>query len=207
MPRALTPTVAPVSEVSGLLEELDLGDLADLAREHLVEALVRDPSRRPLHLRQLAEVLIEARGRHEQADGTPDWRGHTWAYHQWLNGVYAAGPRQRPEERKRLAVAVRQQVSLVLSQRLDSGTLAAYGLHEETSDLRPGQRTHTLHRLHPGGSSQQQVGATLRILGTAHEMLAGLTRGDIEALEPGERAEAQRVLGQVEQAVQALREA
>lgn len=77
--------------------------------------------------RRVAERIVDARELFTRSDGEPDWTGRTWAYREWVAGVYSDAGYSRDAARRE-AAATRYHVQSVLREWLDAATLKAYGL-------------------------------------------------------------------------------
>lgn len=78
-------------------------------------------------LRDLAEILVAARGHFYTAEGTPDWAGRTYAYRMWVREVYSAA-NVPPAQRTALQSATRWHIGTIVRERVPSEQLEAVGL-------------------------------------------------------------------------------
>ena len=160
--------------------------------------------RTPL-LRDLAETLVDARHHFERADGSPDWKGRSYAYRVFVREVYEEARISR-DEQATVQAAVRYHVSNVLRERLDADTLAEYDLQPEGSRERSQERRETKAALLSAFTGRDFHGGTLLALQTAYTLLARVTPRDMDGLDPRSREIAEAALAELAQRVNVLRE-
>lgn len=104
-------------------------------------------------LRQAADALVGARALFYTADGSPDWRGRSYAYRRWVGDVYTEARIPR-EDLPTIQASVRYHVGNALRERLSSEELAEIGLRpvgpRERSVEKRTRQAHTLE-LFEGG--------------------------------------------------------
>jgi hypothetical protein len=162
------------------------------------------PEQKTTLLRQIAEVLVDVRQHFGRADGSPDWKGRTHAYRQYVAGIYGdAG--LVGDEAATTQAAVRYHVGIVLRDRLDDDTLAAYGLiprsPRERSQDRRAERTAIVHAV----THREVHGGALLAISTAFALLSRLDTAQLDELAERERGVAEETLADVERRVKALR--
>lgn len=154
--------------------------------------------------RSIAECLVEVRGKFSRPDGSPDWKGHTWAYRSFVRDLYDDAGIQRAEQ-PRIQAAVRYHIGSVLRERLDDATLAEYELipksPRERSQDRRGNRTALLNAL----TAREVSGGSLLALSAAYTLLSKLSLDDLETLDGREREVAAATLADLERRVRQLR--
>lgn len=86
-----------------------------------------EESDRTALLHEAAGYLVDARSLFYTADGTPDWRGRSYAYRRWVGDVYNEAGLPR-DVLPTVQAAVRYHVGNVLRERLSADELAGLGL-------------------------------------------------------------------------------
>lgn len=162
------------------------------------------PEDRTALLRQIAEILVDVRQHFGRADGTPDWKGRTHAYRQYVAGIYSdAGI--TGEEAATAQAAVRYHVGIVLRNRLDEGTLREYGLisrsPRERSQDRRAEKAAIVHAV----TGREVHGGALLALSTAFTLLSRLDPEELAALAEREAGVADDTLADIERRVRSLR--
>lgn len=155
-------------------------------------------------LRAIAVCLVEIRSHFERPDGSPDWKGRSYAYRAYLRDIYdeAGIPR---EDQPTVQAAVRYHVGAVLRTRLDDETLAEYELIQksprERAKVRRGEREAMLSAL----NARESHGGALLALSAAYTLLSKLNLDDLDTLGPREAEVADATLIDVERRVRQLR--
>lgn len=166
---------------------------------------VTDDTRTPL-LRSLAETLVEMRSHFQRADGTPDWKGRSHAYRNFIHSLYAdAG--FTPEETATIQAAVRYHVGAVLRDHLDADTLVEYGLIKQTPRERSSDRRQARTALYNALAHGSVQGGALMSITAALNVLARIERSSVADLAEDERMLALRALTEVERESYRLRQA
>lgn len=166
--------------------------------------IIAEEEQRTSLLRAIAEVLVEIRSNFERPDGSPDWKGRSYAYRAFLRDVYddAGVPR---EDQPAIQAAVRYHVGTVLRERLDQETLDQYDLipksPRERAQDRRGERSAMLSAL----SARESHGGSLLALSAAWTLLSKLNLDDLDTLGPREADVADATLIDVERRVRQLR--
>lgn len=171
---------------------------------HLKKYRRAAPEARTPLLRALAECLVSAREHFEREDGSPDWKGRTYAYRTWVRDVYqdAGIP---SDELATVQAAVRYHVGAVLRDRLDEETLSEYGLIERSPRERSQDRRAEKATLLSALSSRDLHGGALLAISTAFHLLQRLEATDLDALDTRERTVVEETLGDLERRVRQLR--
>jgi hypothetical protein len=102
-------------------------DLQRAATRELRKAVAAEGADRTHHLRATADLLVDLRALHLDAEGAPDWRGKTFAYRDLVNSVYAAAGLP-PESGDTTKTALRYHVGNALRERLTPDELDEVGL-------------------------------------------------------------------------------
>lgn len=156
-------------------------------------------------LRELADVLVSIRGLFTRPDGTPDWKGRSYAYRVFIRDLYGDAGYQK-DEMHTVQAAVRYHLGTSLRERLDADTLTEYGLvpltpRERSRDHRV-NRTATLSAL----TARDLHGGALLAISAAYTVLSRLEPRALDDLDDRERAVAADTLRDLERRVTALRD-
>jgi hypothetical protein len=200
----------------GYAGAMELSPAPDLHAEGVAALLryLRAPAEeRTRHLRDYASVLVRARGdMFQRPDGTPDWRGQTGAYRQWVSDLYDAAGIPR-DQRNSLRAAAGWHVSEILRDELDAETLREYGLQprplseagkEARKKDRAALRALTARDLHGGSLMAITAAYTVlskvdgRDLTNLDERAAEVARATLEDLEATARRLHKRVTTRAE---------
>lgn len=154
--------------------------------------------------RALAEVLVEARGHFETAEGETDWRGKTYPYRQWVREVFDEA-NLRGEDSKRVQSAIRYHVGAALRARLSPEDLEDAGLmpqspRERSFDRRQ-QRTAVLNAL----NAKDVAGGSLLALTALNTIAQRIDADEVAALDENARAVALATVQDLERRLRALR--
>lgn len=155
-------------------------------------------------LRQVAEVLVEARGHFLRDDGSPDWSGRTHPYRTWVREIYGIA-NVPPDSHATIQSAIRYHAGAVLRERLDEETLQAYGLMPQTPRERSFDRRQTRSALLTALTARDLAGGAMLALSTAFTVLTRVNPDEILALPARERAVAEETLGDLERRIRAIR--
>lgn len=171
----------------------------------LLKAYRRTPAegRTPL-LRSLAGVLVAAREHFSRDDGTPDWKGRTYAYRTWVREVY--GDAGFPtDELPTVQAAVRYHIGAALRERLDDDTLREYGLIERSPRERSQDRRAEKSALLSAFSAREHNGGALLALSAAYHLIERLQVEDLDSLGDREAGVAEETLADLERRVRQFR--
>jgi hypothetical protein len=158
------------------------------ATRELRKAVESDGADRTHHLRATADLLVDLRALHEDAEGGPDWRGRSFAYRDLVRGIYA-GAGLPPDSGDTTKTALRYHVGNALRERLSPDDLDALGL----SPLDPRDRQAS-RRASLGESAGPQAPDRLisDLLTSARRLLT--SRGKVTAHDLARAEEAARAL-------------
>lgn len=144
-------------------------------------------------LRELATTLVDARSYFITADGSPDMKGRTWAYRQFVNDLYLEAGLSK-EERLPIQAAVRYHVGEVVRGRLSPEELEDLGLQERSPKEAVRARRATNSAILSALTQKDFQGGALLSLTTASRVLAGIDEDALLALDPEARAVAESTL-------------
>ena len=115
------------------LKALPKSALADLKREgvDLIQWWVQIEESKTEVLRRLATVVVGIRAQFRTEDGSPDWRGKTWDYRQFIGDMYGASG-VPPDSASNIQAALRYHVGNLLREVVPGEDLAAAGLKESS---------------------------------------------------------------------------
>lgn len=179
----------------------------DQLKKHAVDLLRQyckapDETRTPI-VRSLAELLVDARSQFQRADGSPDWKGRSYAYRNFVNDVYRQA-NIPADEAATIQAAVRYHVGAVLRERLDDKTLRDYGLIKQSPKERSTERREARTALLNALSHGQVGGGTVMSLTAALNVLSNVRPSETE-LTPEEQRLAVLVANEVEREVYRIR--
>ncbi|MEH0931110.1 hypothetical protein [Micromonospora sp. CPCC 205558] len=105
------------------------------SKQHIEREIVRilraaqqtTAERRTIHLRDLAEQMVELREHYLTPSGDPDWTGRTGMYRYAVRELYAQAG-YSPEERKVTQTSTRYHVGNLVRARVPQETADALGL-------------------------------------------------------------------------------
>lgn len=161
--------------LAGTLSPVSPEDSLAAPRKRIISLLkkyarISEEQRTPL-LRDLAEALVDARAHFERPDGSPDWKGRTYAYRVFVRDLYADAGVVRDEQAS-LQAAVRYHVGAVLRERLDDETLAEYDLIPRSPKERSADRRESKAALLSALTSRDLHGGALLAITTAYTLLS-----------------------------------
>lgn len=166
------------------------------------------PEAQTATLREVANVLVDARSRFYAADGTPDWRGRTYAYRRWVGEVYGEANLDAGDVSS-VQAAVRYHVGNALRERLDSTTLEDLGLRSagprERSVEKRQRQAEVLARLMGGPITDP--GEALEALHIVQRLLDRLDANAVKGLDAASRKDAREVLNHADEVVDNLAKA
>lgn len=155
-------------------------------------------------LRNLAEVMVSIRSHFSRPDGTPDWKGRSYAYRVFIRQLYEDASYSKDEMHTAQA-AVRYHLSAVLRERLDLKTLQEYDLvpytaRERSRDHRASKNA-TLNAL----TSRDLHGGALLALTACSTLLNRLEVQSLTELDERALTVAEASLADIERRARALR--
>lgn len=182
-------------------------DIAEIRRDavRLLKKYLRaeEGETTPL-LRQIAEVLVEARGTFTRDDGSPDWKGRTYPYRAWVREVFSDAGVPR-EDQATVQSAIRYHVGAVLRDHLSPEDLEDYGLIEKTPRERSADRRQSRSALIQALTSRDLAGGALMAITAAHAVLSKVEPKDLDELDGHTLDAATATLADLERRVKALR--
>jgi hypothetical protein len=117
-------------------ETQNLDELRDRAASYLREwrnAWAHNEPRAGAILRDVAECYVDARAQFTASDSdlTPDWKGRSGPYREWVKSVFSLA-NVEPEVRKSIQPNIAYYVSSILRDRLSTDELRDAGLDERS---------------------------------------------------------------------------
>lgn len=159
-------------------------------------------------LRAAAEALVDAREHFYTSDGSPDWRGRSYAYRRWVGDVYSDANIPR-DELATIQAAIRYHVGNVLRDRLSPEELEDLGLRSvgprERSVEKRTRQAATLD-LFQGGPIDEPEQA-LEALQAVDRILARINASTLRALPADGRKDARKTLAEASEALADLEKA
>lgn len=104
-------------------------DIVRAATRALRKAAVAEGAERTRLLRYTADLLVDLRALHSDAEGRPDWRGKSYAYRDAVRDIYA-GAGLPAESGDATKTALRYHIGVALRERLSTDDLASAGLSQ-----------------------------------------------------------------------------
>lgn len=148
-----------------------------LKRYRLAPAETRTPM-----LREVADLLAEARQHFLRADGSPDLLGKTPTYRRFVTEIYDDSGIPK-SELPRVQAAVRYHVSTALRERYDRETLAEYGLDVADGREKSQERRASRAALVAALSSKDVHGGSILALTGVQNLLRGINTDDLDSLD------------------------
>lgn len=194
------------------LHDVPLGTVSDPSlsapRADLVRLLKRyakaTEEQKTALLRAIAESLVELRALFERPDGSPDWKGRTYAYRAFIRDVYDEAGIARGDQ-PTVQAAVRYHVGAVLRERLDEETLAEYELIAKSPRERSQDRRGAKSAILSAFTARDMHGGAMLAISAAYTLLSKLNLDDLDGLGAREREVADATLLDLERRVRQLR--
>ena len=188
------------------MNETTLIECRDKALRLLLDYKSADQDTRTPIVRQLAEVIVDARSRFLNDESEPDWKGLTHAYRTWLHDVYTAANFSK-DDTVNVQAAVRYHVGAVLRQRLDKRTLRRLGLLKQTPKERSKERRLGRTAVINALTGRHMTHGGLLALSAAYTMLSNVTDEDFADLPRRDREAVAVALDDIARRVEVLRRA
>lgn len=159
--------------------------------------------RTPL-LRQIAEILVEARGQFTRPDGSPDWKGRSHPYRMWVREAFTEAGVLK-DDQAAVQAAIRYHVGVVLREVLDEETREEYGLIPRSPKERSQDRRESRTALLQALTSRDIAGGALVALSAAQAVFSKIEPKDFDDLDGHAAEVADAVLADLERRVKAYR--
>lgn len=203
----VTRTRPQTSNVSFVVNESKgLRDAHNRASALLKKYVGANDAERTSILRELAIALVDARGEFHREDGSPDWKGRSYAYRVFVRELYD-GVAFNKEQQNTIQAAVRYHIGQVLRDRLDDETLEAYDLLAKSPRERGAEQRAGRSALLQTLQGRESAGGALLGLTGVSMVLQRIQGSDLSSLAANERELARVTLADLERRVRALRKA